>query len=57
MSDYGEIPKKQCSPEERNTICMAYEKHKGKFITYKLVIDEFSAKFPHLYLEQICIFP
>ena len=43
---WGGIPKKQFSPEERNAICMAYEKHKGKFSTYKLVIDEFSAKFP-----------
>ena len=46
ISNYGGIPKKQFSPEERNAICMAYEKHKGKFSTYKLVIDEFSAKFP-----------
>ena len=42
----GEVPKKQFSPKERNAICMAYEKHKGKFSTYKLVIEEFSAKFP-----------
>ena len=42
----GGIPTKQFSPDERNAICMAYEKHKGKFSTYKLVIDEFSAKFP-----------
>ena len=42
----GEVPKKQFSPEERNAICMAYEKHKGKFSTYKLIIEEFSAKFP-----------
>ena len=41
----GELPKKQFSPEERHAICIAYEKHKGKFSTYKLVIDEFSAKF------------
>ena len=43
---WGNSQQKQFSPEERNVICITNEKRKGKFSTYKLVIDEFSAKFP-----------
>ena len=36
----------QFTPEERNAICMAYQRYKGTKEAYRLVIQEFSGQFP-----------
>lgn len=42
------MDRKQYTAEERNFICMVYQKYKGKQNCYKQVIHEFSEKFPQI---------
>ena len=42
------MDRKQYTAEERNFICMVYQKYKGKQNCYKQMIYEFSEKFPQV---------
>ena len=44
---------RQYTPKERNVLCMAYQKYKGKGKCYQKVVNEFSGSFPQARVPNV----
>ena len=44
---------RQYTPKERNVLCMAYQKYKGKGKCYQKVVNEFSGSFPQTRVPNV----
>ena len=45
--------RRQYTPVERNALCMAYQKYKGRYKCYQLVTSEFSERFPQARVPKV----